>query len=106
MIRVTIYTRNGGCTGFVSEGHAGYAAEDEEDILCAAVSVLTINTANAIECLAGDRVEDSEEDGYLMCRFPDGLTEKGKLLLDAMVLGLTQISSRYGEHLRVITKEE
>ena len=40
--------------GLICMGHAGYA-ENEPDIVCAAVSVLVINTINAIEKLAGQK---------------------------------------------------
>ena len=34
-------------TGFYSAGHAGYA-ESGSDIICSAISVLTINTINSV----------------------------------------------------------
>ena len=44
MISVTVYKdRNNHYTGFRCDGHAGYA-ELGEDIVCSAVSVLTLNT--------------------------------------------------------------
>ena len=49
MIRVTIYkNEKHECVGFKALGHAGYS-ENGQDVVCAAVSVLTINTVNAIE---------------------------------------------------------
>ena len=56
MTHVTIYrNRNKECTGFTAIGHAGYAKEGE-DLVCAAVSVLVINTCNAIEKLTDTAV--------------------------------------------------
>ena len=43
MITITVKKRNGNYLEFVSKGHAGYA-EEGQDIVCAAVSVLVINT--------------------------------------------------------------
>ena len=55
MIRVTIYkNEKHQCVGFKAHGHAGFS-EEGQDIVCAAVSVLTINTLNAIEKFADDR---------------------------------------------------
>ena len=55
MIRVTIYKdEKHQCVGFKAHGHAGFS-EEGQDIVCAAVSVLTINTLNAIEKFADDR---------------------------------------------------
>jgi hypothetical protein len=91
MIEITVTRRDGAYTGFQSEGHAGYA-EPGEDIVCAAVSVLLTNTVNSIEMLTGDTVGDEEmADGFLRCTFPEGLSEKGTLLMDSMLLGLNQI---------------
>ena len=47
MITVEIRKSNGEYVGFSSKGHAGYADEGY-DIICAAVSVLTVNTINSI----------------------------------------------------------
>ena len=50
MIHVTVYREFSKIEyiGFQTSGHAGYAPEGQ-DIVCAAASVLTINTINAIE---------------------------------------------------------
>ena len=49
MIHVVIYqNEKEECTGFQTEGHAEYA-DPGQDIVCAAASVLIINTMNAIE---------------------------------------------------------
>ena len=52
--------------GLICMGHAGYA-ENEPDIVCAAVSVLVINTINAIEQFTDVEVslESDERDGSL-----------------------------------------
>ena len=96
MITVKIFKRSDDFEGFQVSGHAGYA-DSGYDIICAAVSVLTVNTANSIETLTGDRIEDYEEDGFLSCTFPDGLSEGGRLLMNSMVLGLRQIEANYDE---------
>ena len=52
-----------------------------------------INTVNAIEALTSDEVSAEEgASGYLSCIFPGGLSPQGKLLMDAMLLGLSQVS--------------
>ena len=94
-------------TGFLCMGHAGYAKE-EPDIVCAAVSVLVINTINAIEKLAGQMsdVVQNEETGFIKCDFNDSLNEKSILLMDAMVLGLKEISKAYGKKYLQVKFEE
>ena len=49
-----IKTRNGEYKGFSCIGHSGYA-EQGEDIVCAAISVLVINTINSLDELTGER---------------------------------------------------
>ena len=105
MITVKIFKRSDDFEGFQVTGHAGYA-ESGYDIICAAVSVLTVNTANSIETLTGDTIEDHEEDGFLSCRFPNGLGENGRLLMNSMILGLHQIEANYDEpYVKVIFSE-
>ena len=105
MITVKIFKRSDDFEGFQVSGHAGYA-DSGYDIICAAVSVLTLNTANSIETLTGDRIEDYEEDGFLSCRFPDGLSENGRLLMHSMILGLQQIEANYDEpYVKVVFSE-
>ena len=49
MIHVTIFqNKYKECVGFQTEGHAEYASPGQ-DIVCAAASILVINTINAIE---------------------------------------------------------
>lgn len=105
MTAVTIYKKSGQYTGFTLEGHAGYA-EEGEDIVCAAISVLSLNTLNSIEAFTEDRFSGEEKDGFLSCQFPEPLSEKAVLLLDSMVLGLTDIQKSYGEsYIRITFKE-
>jgi len=107
MITVTVYRPNGLYTGFSAEGHADYA-DAGYDIFCAAVSVLTIHTANAIEALAGDEIaEEKSEDGFLTCRFAKPLSHEGTLFMDAMVNSLQAIAEGEGKpYVRCLIKEE
>ena len=58
MIHVTILSEHvkTECVGFQTAGHAGYA-DAGQDIVCAAASVLVINTMNAIEQFTEDDVQ-------------------------------------------------
>ena len=94
--------------GFEIEGHAGYA-EEGEDIICSAVSVLALNTANSIEALTNVKPECVMKDGFLSCKISI-LRETKKnysdvyLLLDSLALGLRSISESYGtQYLHVLT---
>ena len=58
------------------KGHAGYAASGQ-DIICAAVSALTLNMANSVEAFTGDSFEGEMD--------------------DSLVLGMTNIQESYGK---------
>ena len=96
MITITVKREDGMYRSFRSEGHSGYADEGS-DIICAAVSALSVNALNSIESLTGDTVEDEAREGYLYAEFPEGLSHDGQLLMDYLMLGLTQIAESYEE---------
>ena len=59
--------QTGAYRGFYCMGHAGYAKGRKPDILCAAISVLTIGTVNSMKDLAGEQlcVAADESTGFL-----------------------------------------
>ncbi len=108
MTHVSIFkTGKGEYRGFNCIGHSGYA-DAGEDIVCAAISVLVINTINSLERLVGEdfKLVTNEEEGLIDCRFEKGINAKSVLLLDSMVLGLTEIREQYGETFIDLTFEE
>ena len=102
-----IKTRNGEYKGFNCIGHSGYA-DAGEDIVCAAISVLVINTINSLDQLAGEKFKlvTNEEEGLIDCRFEKNINNKSRLLLDSMVLGLQEIKKQYGKTFIDLTFEE
>lgn len=100
MIHVTIYDNaEGQYIGFIFQGHADYA-EAGQDIVCAGVSALLINTVNAIETFAGDTFRYREHEGedtvtFILTSHP--ISEKAELLLKSLVLGLQGIEHDYGK---------
>ena len=89
-------------------GHAGYARRGKPDILCAAISALTIGTINSLEQLAGERlaVTENAETGFLKCDFDSILQEKSSFLVDSMVFSLENMSKEYGEKYLQVRFEE
>ena len=79
-------------------GHAGYA-EKGDDIVCAALSALVINTLNSLEGLCGLKVKPDadEEKGLIACDFPEDMDERAVLLLDSLALGCVSIEKQYGK---------
>ena len=89
------------------DGHAG-DVEAGQNIVCAAVSVLAINTFNSIERFTDDAftVDAAEDGGHLVMAFPDKLSDKAQLLLDSMLLGLDEIQKQYGDEYISLTYKE
>lgn len=88
-------------------GHSGFAGKGK-DIVCAAISVLVINTINSMEELAEENMETTtrEKTGFIDCRFQAELSGRGKLLMDSMILGLSGIAEQYGERYLILKFEE
>ena len=98
MTTILVKKTKDGYRGFTCTGHAGYA-ESGHDIVCAAVSVLVINTINAIEDFAKEPMEvvAGEDDGVIDVVFLNPVNEQTALLMDTMILGLKDIEKQYGK---------
>lgn len=109
MTTITILKSGSAYKGFYCMGHAGSKRFFfEKDMICASISVLVINTINAIDILTSDKVKitSNEQNGFIKCDFPDALSEQGKLLVDAMILGLQSIEKQYGKRYLLVKFEE
>ncbi len=109
MIQVIVYHKEKQICGFEISGHAGYAKKGA-DIVCSAVSVLTLNTINAIENFTEIPYQvdaDEKNGGYLKVLFPlEGLADHDvQLLLQTMEMGLLAIEAEYQKYLTFIHKE-
>jgi len=109
MIKITIYkNQNDLYTGFDSIGHAGYA-EHGEDIICAGVSALVINTINSILTFTDDSFDTTTEEDSGMITFHskgNKISKDSNLLIKSLVLGLQGIQNNYGnEYIMLIFKE-
>ena len=98
MINVTIFeNQQKEYTAFYCIGHAEYA-NPGEDIVCAAVSALVINTINSIEQLVSDEFDivTNQESGLIDFSLKDGYSKMSLLLIQSLVLGLQGIRENYG----------
>ena len=100
-IYVTIYkTETGRICGFVVREHA-------KNDVCAAVSLLVLNTVNSIECLTQDRFicDYDKSGGYLSFLHPalasGGESHDASLLLDSLALGLYGVKDEYGKDIHI-----
>lgn len=95
MTKVTFYQdSNGVVIGFDAWDHAGYANAGE-DIICAAVSALVLNTINSIEAFTSDvfTADVKEEDGRIEFRLKQKPSDDATLLLKSLILGLQGIEN-------------
>jgi hypothetical protein len=109
MIQITIFKNNKNeCMGFQTQGHAEYS-EVGQDIVCAATSVLMINTMNAIELYTEDEfsVFTDEEEGLISWHLTDSPSKEAQLLLNTMILGLKGMVSEeiYAEYIELTFEE-
>ncbi|MCI9103365.1 MAG: ribosomal-processing cysteine protease Prp [Lachnospiraceae bacterium] len=108
MIRVTVFQDSGGqAEGITCVGHAGYGQEGT-DIVCAAVSALVLNMANSVERFTDDGFEgqEDEEAGSFTFRFTGKASVESRLLMDSLILGLSNIREAYGEEYIAINVKE
>ena len=108
MTRVEFYksATGRGWQGFQAVGHADFA-DYGEDIVCAAVSVLTqtavlgLKEVIGVDCL----VDMDEQRGSLLCLLPDELQEQdwnqAQLILKVLHIGLLATEKDYGNYVRV-----
>ena len=77
---------------------AGYAQEGE-DIICAAVSALSLNFFNSVETFTEDEFEGraGQEDVQFEFRFTSDISPESQLLMNSLVLGLRNIEKDYGK---------
>ena len=96
MVSVTISKQALDYRDISFEGHAGFASFGK-DIVCAAVSVLVINTLNSIEKFTDDdfSYEASVDGGAIRAHFHGANSDEARLLLDSMCLGLESIQKDY-----------
>ncbi len=106
MIKCTVKKQNGDYVSIDVDGHAGFANRGK-DIVCASVSMLVINTINAIEEFTDDSFigEADEKRGRIKCEFPSGYSQSTRLLLDTLILGLKSASEQYSKYVTLIIEE-
>lgn len=89
-------------SGHAESGPYGY------DIVCAAVSALSIGTVNSLTEIAEIPIEVvSAEDsgGYLKFTIPNDISQKqmetGQILLESLLLSLKSIEEEYSEYVNI-----
>jgi len=107
MISVTFYKDSSDqFVGFKSKGHAG-ADVYGKDIVCAAVSVLVINTINSIEKFTDDdfTCETDESSGEISFHLKGKLSNESNLLLNSLYLGIKEVREDHEQYITLRIKE-
>ncbi|SDD46806.1 ribosomal-processing cysteine protease Prp [Peptococcus niger] len=98
MVRITLYDGPEGLCGYQVQGHAGYD-EYGKDILCAAVSALTIAAANGLAAQGVPLAECRAEDDRISLRLAEDLSPEAALRADAILqtfaLAVTALTEDY-----------
>ncbi len=109
MITVSVFqdSETASYKGIEMSGHAGYG-EYGMDIICSAVSALSLNMANSVEMFTEDGFEGGteEETGRFWFHFTGEVSSESKLLMNSLVLGLQNIQRDYGkQYIKIRIKE-
>jgi uncharacterized protein YsxB (DUF464 family) len=108
MIKARFYTTSNDkhIEEFQIEGHADYA-EYGKDIVCAAVSALTITIVNSMVENLGVELNYKEQDGKIICKLPSindkEIDSKLQLLAQTLMMGLREIAKEYKDSIKIKT---
>ena len=81
-------------------GHAE-AGPYGEDIVCAAISMLSQTSLLGLHEIAQQSMEYRIEDGELDILLSEPITERGQTILETMLLGIKNVADQYSDFVRV-----
>lgn len=105
MTQIKIFRQNKNICGFECSGHSGYDVEGS-DIVCAAISTLTLTTILGLRNVQNQDVDVRRDDkkGYLKAMLKthdDKKISDAQVLFETMLLGLKEIQSAYKKNLKL-----
>ncbi len=105
MIEITFYTSDDSIIGVKVFGHAGYD-NSGKDIVCSAVSALTITLENSIDKLTTDKYQlKSDDEKGLIEIMVFNPSEYTSLLFRSYEIGIVGIYKTYEQYVKIIYKE-
>lgn len=84
----------------IVSGHAITGAPPGQNIVCAAVSAITLTLIEGLECITEDTIEALAEPGDVRISW-EQLSPGGRVLIDTWFLGITRIREEYG-HIEIL----
>ncbi len=91
-------------TGFEVKGHAG-AGTYGNDLVCAAISFLATTCVNALEEVAGVKVEVKQKDAYMKAEVkPENTNPESQVILATFLRGARDLLEAYPQHVSLIDK--
>lgn len=105
MTQIKIFRQNKSIVGFECSGHTGYDVEGS-DIVCAAISTLSLTCILGLEKVQKQYVEVRRDDkkGYLKVVLKTNdlkKIEQSQVLFETMLLGLKEIQSAYKKYIKL-----
>ncbi len=96
-------TQDGRLCGYLVDGHTGYA-QTGYDIVCSALSFLSITCANALESVADTkpRIQMDEKNGRLRVTLNKGqLTQATDIIMQVFRQGLMDLKDTYPDYVEI-----
>ena len=84
----------------IVSGHAITGAPPGQNIVCAAVSAITLTLIEGLESITEDTIEALAEPGDVRISW-EQLRPGGRVLIDTWFLGITRIREEYG-HIEIL----
>lgn len=81
-------------------GHANYATKGE-DVVCAAVTILSLTTLQSLVDLTKDEIEYDVQPGWVDIKYRD-LSEKAKALVDSFFIGICLVADEFPGYIRIL----
>lgn len=105
MIKITLWQNpEQQIVKFLVEGHSGFG-EKGLDIVCAAVSALTLATVNGLTDYVLLPVDINLKEGYVHCTLPIQMTElqsiQAQTILNVMDLAFQNIKNQYCRYIKI-----
>ena len=104
MTHITPIKKDNKLVGFKVDGHAN-SARYGYDIVCASISVLSINTVNSLQMIAHKEVDVYDDDGYLEYQIRGKPSKQSNILLQSAYLGYQSIAEQYQEYVCIATSQ-